>query len=77
MAEQPPDMFKLYVGNLSPGVTEGTLRGLFEEEGVIVSSVVLKKNYAFVECPDQANVDRAIDRLNGRYRTSDFSFVSG
>ncbi|XP_064613636.1 insulin-like growth factor 2 mRNA-binding protein 2 isoform X2 [Liolophura sinensis] len=58
-------MFKLYVGNLSPGVTEGTLRGLFEEEGVIVSNVVHKKNYAFVECPDQANVDRAIDRLNG------------
>lgn len=60
-------MFKVYVGNLHPDVDEGTLRGLFEENGIAVGNILLKRSYAFVECPDQANADRAIDKFNGEY----------
>lgn len=60
-------MFRVYVGNLDPQVEEGTLRGLFEEQGVVVGNILVKRNYAFVDCPDQANCDRAIDRLNGEF----------
>ncbi|KAL3831327.1 hypothetical protein ACJMK2_023093 [Sinanodonta woodiana] len=41
------------------------MRGVFEEEGIVVDNVVVKRGFAFVDCPDQANVDRAIDKLNG------------
>ncbi|XP_067650630.1 insulin-like growth factor 2 mRNA-binding protein 2 isoform X2 [Haliotis asinina] len=60
-----PDMFRLYIGNLSTDVTEGTLRGLFEEQGVAVNNILLKRSFAFVDCPDQENVDKAIENLNG------------
>ncbi|XP_050388524.2 insulin-like growth factor 2 mRNA-binding protein 2 isoform X2 [Patella vulgata] len=58
-------MSKLYLGNLSTDVTEGTLRDLLEEKGVTVNSLLLKSGFAFVEVPDQANADKAIDSLNG------------
>ncbi|XP_021368484.1 insulin-like growth factor 2 mRNA-binding protein 2 isoform X1 [Mizuhopecten yessoensis] len=58
-------MFRVYVGNLNPEVDEGTLRGLFEERGVQTGNILVKRKYAFVDCPDQENVDRAIESLNG------------
>lgn len=62
-------MFRLYIGNLSTDVTEGTLRGLFEEQGVAVNNILLKRSFAFVDCPDQENVDKAIENLNGKMRS--------
>ena len=59
-------MFRVYVGNLDPAVDEESLRGLFEENGIEVGNILKKRNYAFVDCPDQANVDRAIDNLHGK-----------
>jgi len=61
-------MFRVYVGNLNPEVDEGTLRGLLEEHGIAAGNILVKRKYAFVDCPDQENVDRAIDSLNGRLR---------
>ncbi|XP_063421479.1 insulin-like growth factor 2 mRNA-binding protein 2 isoform X3 [Mytilus trossulus] len=58
-------MFRVYCGNLSPAVNEETLRDLFEEHDIeIAGNVLVKRNYAFVDCPDQENVDKAIDKLN-------------
>nr|AYA72644.1 insulin-like growth factor 2 mRNA binding protein 1 [Pinctada fucata] len=57
-------MYRVYVGNLDPAVDEGTLRGLFEDHGIVVGNILKKRNYAFVDCPDQNNVDKAIEKLN-------------
>ncbi|XP_013405581.1 insulin-like growth factor 2 mRNA-binding protein 3-B isoform X2 [Lingula anatina] len=62
-------MHKLYVGNLSREVSERTLRTLFEDQGLGVTDILVKNKpqscYAFVDCPDQTTVDKAIDSLNG------------
>lgn len=58
-------MFKLYVGNLPPDITDGSLYSLFQDHGIDTSHVLLKTNYAFVDCPDQINVDKAIAKFNG------------
>jgi len=60
-------MFRAYVGNLDSRVTEETLHSLFEEHDLGPSNVVLKRGYAFVDCPDQILLDKAIDELNGEY----------
>lgn len=58
-------MFRVYCGNLSPAVNEGTLRDLFEEHDIeVAGNILVKRNYAFVDCADQVNVDKAIDKLN-------------
>lgn len=58
-------MYRAYVGNLDSRVTEETLHSLFEEHDLGPSNVVLKRGYAFVDCPDQILLDKAIDELNG------------
>ncbi|XP_052794945.1 insulin-like growth factor 2 mRNA-binding protein 2 [Mya arenaria] len=63
-------LYRLYVGNLHPNSSEETLRSLFVQHGIEVESILVKRSYAFVDCPDQTNVDRGIDRLSGRCRTS-------
>lgn len=60
-------MYRAYVGNLDSRVTEETLYSLFEEHDLGPSNVVLKRGYAFVDCPDQILLDKAIDELNGEY----------
>lgn len=59
-------MFKVYLGNLPPNISESNLSGLLKEHGVETSHILLKSNYAFIDCPDQTNVDKAIDKLNGK-----------
>lgn len=59
-------MSKLYVGNLPTDVNEGTLRQLFTDQGLKTTNVLVKRGgYAFVDCPDQTGIDRAIEELNG------------
>ncbi|GAB6030462.1 hypothetical protein CHUAL_007328 [Chamberlinius hualienensis] len=59
-------MNKLYVGSLPADVNEGTLRQLFQEHSINCTNVLVKKGgYAFVDCPDQNSVDKAIVELNG------------
>ncbi|WAQ94866.1 IF2B3-like protein [Mya arenaria] len=58
-------LYRLYVGNLHPNSSEETLRSLFVQHGIEVESILVKRSYAFVDCPDQTNVDRGIDRLSG------------
>ena len=62
---EPIPSFRLYIGNLKPNTNEETLRTLFDEHGIEVGSVLVKRTFAFVDCPDQAAADSAIDKLNG------------
>jgi RNA recognition motif-containing protein len=64
---------RLYVGNLSYGVTEADLREVFAEAGDVVDvKVVLDRDtgrprgFAFVELASDGEATRAIEQLNGR-----------
>src|SRR2546423_15645660 len=64
---------RLYVGNLSYGVTEADLREVFAEAGEVVDvKVVLDRDtgrprgFAFVELASDGEAARAVETLNGR-----------
>jgi cold-inducible RNA-binding protein len=66
-------MKKLYVGNLSYGATEDTLRSLFESHGTVESVTLItdrdtgrSKGFGFVEMSNDAEAQRAITALSGR-----------
>jgi len=65
-------MFRLYCGNLDSRVTEETLQDLFEENSLSVTNIVVKRGYAFVDCPDQTILDKSIDKLNGKCINPDY-----
>ncbi len=61
----------IYVGNLSHEVTEEDLKQAFEAFGEVESVKIIKdkytnksKGFGFVEMPDNANAQSAIDDLN-------------
>ena len=63
---------KLYVGNLSYGTTEQSLRELFMQSGNVNTLALIKepgtqrsKGFAFVEMGSQAEVQKAISMFNG------------
>ena len=63
----------LYVGNLSYSVDDGMLRALFEPFGKVDSAHAItdretgkSKGFGFVEMPDDAEAQAAIDALNGK-----------
>lgn len=63
---------KLYVGNLSYGTTEESLRSAFSQAGEVVSTAVImdkmtgrSRGFGFVEMAD-ADADKAIDMWNGK-----------
>jgi len=63
----------IYVGSLSYEVTEEDLRQAFEGFGQVVSVNIIKDKYSgesrgfgFVEMPDRAEADSAINNLNGK-----------
>ncbi|XP_071802850.1 insulin-like growth factor 2 mRNA-binding protein 2 isoform X2 [Asterias amurensis] len=66
-------MNKIYCGNLSEDVTEDALRDLFEENGIPVSSMVVKRSsnpnsnaspFAFVDVENEEMATNAIEKLN-------------
>jgi len=66
-------MKNIFVGNLSYGATEDSLRALFEQHGAVDRVNVVTdrdtgraKGFAFVEMSDDAAGERAITALNGR-----------
>jgi hypothetical protein len=66
-------MKNIFVGNLSFGTTEGTVRSIFENYGTVdrVSLVTDRdtgraRGFAFVEMNDDGQGERAISELNGR-----------
>ena len=63
----------IYVGNLSYEITQEDLQQAFEGFGQVESVKVIKDNYSgrskgfgFVEMPDSAEGNSAIDGLNGK-----------
>lgn len=66
-------MKNVFVGNLSFGATEGTVRSMFEAYGVVERVNLITdrdtgraKGFGFVEMTNGAEADRAIAELNGR-----------
>jgi cold-inducible RNA-binding protein len=66
-------MKKLFVGNLGFGVTEDTLRSLFESHGTVDSVSVItdrdsgrSKGFGFIEMPNDAEAQHAISAMNGK-----------
>jgi RNA recognition motif-containing protein len=63
----------IYVGNLSFDVSEEKLRQAFEPFGQVSSITIIKDKYSgqsrgfgFVEMPDRAEAQAAIENLNGK-----------
>ena len=63
----------IYVGNLSPKVTEEDLQQVFESCGNVESVKIIKdkysggsKGFGFVEMPTKAEAQTAISSLNGK-----------
>jgi len=63
---------KLYVGNLSYGVTDSQLEQLFSAHGAVQSAQVImdrdtgrSKGFGFVEMSNSAEAEAAISALNG------------
>jgi len=63
----------IYVGNLSYEVSEEDLKQAFEGFGQVASVNIIKDRYSgesrgfgFVEMPDKAEADSAINGLNGK-----------
>jgi len=64
---------KLYVGNLSYGVTDGDLQELFADHGTVDSATVISdrstgqsKGFGFVEMASSSEAEAAIAALDGR-----------
>ena len=64
---------KLYVGNLTYGVTDSTLAQLFEAHGTVQSAQVImdrdtgrSKGFGFVEMGSDAEAQAAIQALSGK-----------
>ena len=64
---------KLYVGNLAYGVTDDSLRSIFEPHGTVQSAQVImdrdtgrSKGFGFVEMSSDAEAQAAIAALNGQ-----------
>lgn len=59
-------MHKLYIGNLSDGVTAEDLGRTFDEHKIPYTGQFLMKNgYAFVDCPDDQWAMKAIETFSG------------
>jgi len=63
----------IYAGNLSPTVTDETIREAFESFGQVTSAKVIKDQYTgqsrgfgFVEMVEQTQAQTAIKSLNGK-----------
>jgi RNA recognition motif-containing protein len=64
---------KLYVGNLNYATNDDDLRSAFEAYGDVVEAIVISdretnrsRGFGFVEMPDQAEAQSAIQGLNGK-----------
>ncbi|MCK9613582.1 MAG: RNA-binding protein [Bacteroidales bacterium] len=63
---------KIYAGNLHYGMTEDELQKIFEEYGQVTSVKIItdkysgrSKGFGFVEMPNDAEAQQAIDNING------------
>ena len=64
---------KLFVGNLSFGATEDSIRSVFETHGTVDSVSIMtdrdtgrSRGFGFVEMPNDGEAEKAIAAVNGR-----------
>lgn len=64
--------FQIYVGNISYGMREDTLKELFKQYGEVTSVNIVKdrmtgrsRGFGFVEMSDRDEAEKAIEALNG------------
>lgn len=64
---------KLYVGGLSYGTSEETLRNTFSEAGAVETAVIImdrmtgrSKGFGFVEMTNEEDAQKAIEMFNGK-----------
>lgn len=64
---------KIYVGNLSYDATEQDVRQAFENFGTVGEVILIEdrfsgrpKGFGFVEMPEEAEANRAIEEMNGQ-----------
>lgn len=64
---------KLYVGNLSWGVTDESLRDAFSQAGAVSSATVIKdkmtgrsRGFGFVEMDNDDEAGKAVETMNGK-----------
>jgi len=70
-------MYRVYVGNLDSEVTEAILNDVLRQRSVSSTAIVVKRGYAFIDCPDAVAFDHAIQQLNGMYIVSTEHFPRG
>ncbi|NQU41220.1 MAG: RNA-binding protein [Lentisphaerae bacterium] len=65
-------MMDIYVGNLPYGATDNDLQELFANYGTVTSARVImdrmtgrSKGFGFVEMPERAEAEQAIENING------------
>ena len=66
-------MTSIYVGNLPYQISEDELRDAFAAHGEVTSAKIIidretgrSKGFGFVEMPDKAAAERAIEAMNGQ-----------
>ncbi len=66
-------MARIYVGNLSYRTDEAALRDMFGEFGSVTDTHIVtdretgrSRGFAFVEMPEDAEANKAIEELNGK-----------
>jgi len=66
-------MKKIYVGNLSYGVTKDELKKMFSEYGSVSDAILIEdrdtgrsKGFGFVEMENLSEADKAIKELDGK-----------
>lgn len=66
-------MKKLYVGNLPFSTTDAELRSAFEAHGEVASATIVMdretgrpRGFGFVEMPNDAEADAAVNAMNGQ-----------
>ena len=64
---------KLYVGGLSYGTSEATLKSTFEQAGTVVSATIIidkmtnrSKGFGFVKMSTDEEAQKAIEMFNGK-----------
>lgn len=58
-------MYRVYVGNIDSEVTDDALVDVLTQRGIAATGLVLKRGYAFIDCPDSATFNMTIENLNG------------
>lgn len=63
---------KLYIGRLPPNTNVDDVKDVLSNAGIAPVKLVLKRNYALVDLPENVTAEAAIPLLNGMYSLFQF-----